>query len=309
MASLLRDRCRTEGLSLVTEPALERAAETIRQLEPSVIIVDTHSCAPDPAMPETCPVGIVARALPEQHIPIVALTAPNRTTDKLRAFEAGAFDALSRPFDLSELMARLGNAIERSQLIEMLNRESNLDAMTGLWNRAKFDQVIGSLTEDNERSPGPACLMLADLDRFKTINDTYGHRFGDHVIRVFANVLTKVLRSDDLAFRYGGEEFAVILKDTIEHDASQIADRIRRTLKRCEWTAPSHTASPETITCSIGLALLTASTPTAASWFDAADAALYDAKDNGRDKAHRFTPPSGSVPVGGSLFVPRRLAG
>lgn len=293
---LLRDRCNAEGLRLLCEDSLEHAIDTISQLEPSAVVIDVQDTSPNSSTPELCPIATLSNVLPERHIPAIAITAPNKTADKLAAFDAGAFDALAAPFDLSELMARIENARERSRLTSMLDKESNRDALTGLSNRARFDTTIEALVSKHAQGETQLALILTDLDHFKSVNDTQGHRFGDQVLQVFANVLNKVLRTSDKAFRYGGEEFAVLLKDTEPQHAYAIAERIRTTLSRCTWSPPQPSSKPFQVTCSLGIATKT-DAPTPEAWFDAADFALYAAKHGGRDRTYTYLGNAQAEPI------------
>lgn len=308
LQQLLRDRCRAEGFRLITESSIEDAEDSIHGLRPSAIILDVQDNPPQPAHAADCPVSKLADLIQPSHTPIIAITAENRTADKLAAFDAGAYDTLAAPFDISELIARIANARERSRLAALLSRESNLDALTGLWNRAHFDKSFAKHVDLTTKGEGSLSLIVADLDHFKRINDSQGHRFGDSVLQVFANILTKVLRSEDKAFRYGGEEFAIILRDTEDNHVSAIAERIRATLARCSWTPPQDHAGQFRVTCSMGIATQSEA-PTTEAWFDAADSALYAAKRAGRDRVFVAIPNSMPQPILVNESGPRRLAG
>lgn len=287
---ILRDRCRAEGVNLLTEPDPIAAIALIRDLKPAAVIADIQDST------NTNTIAAIADVTAHNHIPIIAITAQHATRATLAAFDAGAYDAVSAPFDLSELMARLANARERARLTALLESKSQIDALTGLWNRAHFDTRLEQAIAQQLRTHTPFALILADLDHFKAINDTLGHRFGDTVIQRFAGILTSTIRAQDAAFRYGGEEFAVILHAATSRDATNAAERIRASTESLKWPE-ANTTTPLTVTCSLGIATTHANAaPTPANWIDAADEALYRSKDQGRNQTTLYTPPDTQGP-------------
>ena len=280
---LLRDRCRTQGIRLLTAATVADARRSLREMPIGAIIVDVTK-----ADSTGGPIEAIADDASEAHVPSLAITRPNSTRAKLEAFRAGALDALAQPFDLTEFMARLANACERSRLTRMLESRSHIDALTGLWNRAHFDTRLDDAVAAYNRDRVPFALLMADLDHFKSINDTYGHRFGDAVLQRFANVLADSLRSNDTAFRYGGEEFAAILSGADEGDAWAAAERVRLATETLSWGEVD--VDPDfSVTCSIGITVQPGGErSSAATWIDGADTALYVAKRAGRNQVRVF---------------------
>jgi diguanylate cyclase (GGDEF)-like protein len=194
----------------------------------------------------------------------------------------GAIDCVAKPFDVSELKARVRSAIRIRLLIKMLAQRAQIDGLTGLWNRAHFDQRLHEEVVSAQRHRTPLALILVDLDRFKRINDTLGHPFGDRVLEESARVFAAG-RAGDVACRYGGEEFAIILPRVTAVDAAYFAERLRENLRALRWDE----APDLTVTASFGVSDLEQvdnGRPTCArTLVERADEALYAAKKD-RDR-------------------------
>ena len=173
---------------------------------------------------------------------------------------------------------------ERTRELSLL---SQLDPLTGLGNRRAYDALMPAEIERCQRRGRIASLLVVDIDHFKRVNDTWGHVYGDSVIRALGSAIANSVRSTDFAFRYGGEEFVVLLPGLERVLAFDIARRIMQGFTECGLKGPDGT--PQHFTVSIGLAQLEADDD-AASLFGRADAAMYRAKQNGRARAEVATP-------------------
>jgi diguanylate cyclase (GGDEF)-like protein len=172
-------------------------------------------------------------------------------------------------------------ALENARLHRIVERQALVDGLTGLANRRQCEETLASELARVERFGGPLAVVVADLDWFKDVNDRHGHPSGDAVLREFAQLLEETLRDVDLAGRWGGEEFLLVLPGTDAAGGAQVAERIRTAL--AGRIVLSADGSPMPVTASFGVA----STPpasTAAELFAAADAALYEAKRNGKNR-------------------------
>jgi diguanylate cyclase (GGDEF)-like protein len=182
--------------------------------------------------------------------------------------------------DMTEQMERQRELQEIQEQLEEANRKLNslalTDSLTGLWNRRAFDARIETTVIGAQRSKQPMALLLLDVDNFKTINDRYGHPYGDIVLRHVANILGRAKRAEDLACRFGGEEFAILLPGTTIDGAQRLGQRIIDALHSFTW-------EKELVTASLGLAICE---PNSSSddLVDAADSALYRAKREGKDR-------------------------
>ncbi|MBY0409432.1 MAG: GGDEF domain-containing protein, partial [Burkholderiaceae bacterium] len=167
--------------------------------------------------------------------------------------------------------------MRQNRLLDELRR---IDALTGLYGRGYWQEQAEAALQTHAATGAPACLLLLDIDHFKSVNDTYGHTVGDEVIRAMAQVVRANVRTTDCAGRYGGDEFAVILPGSLIRDAMTVAQRI------CTQTADIRLRQlPELrITSSIGVAQASLQYRDLRAWIDAADTALYVAKREGRNR-------------------------
>lgn len=174
--------------------------------------------------------------------------------------------------------------------VERLNEElqymSRIDGLTGLYNRRYWQERFDAIYKLSRRRDSNVTAMMLDIDHFKKINDTYGHQAGDKVIQTLATLIQQCIRETDLAGRYGGEEFALVLPDATAQEAMLVAERIRTAVQNTPVRHDTHSIS---FTVSLGLAPFTPETRTAMAWLEQADMALYDAKASGRNIAIIFT--------------------
>jgi diguanylate cyclase (GGDEF)-like protein len=219
---------------------------------------------------------------------ILLATAKDDKQDVVRGLEAGADDYLTKPFDRNELRARLrvGRRILTLQqdLIgarDELRFQATHDVLTGIWNRGAVLDLLHRELERAARAKTATSVLMLDLDHFKKINDTHGHMTGDVVLREVANRIAQSVRSYDLVGRYGGEEFLVVLPACDKPEVEQSANRIRLAIA----SAPVLAASSEIpVTVSIGATVVAGNAASAKDALLAADKALYDAKNGGRNR-------------------------
>ena len=162
--------------------------------------------------------------------------------------------------------------------------QARLDPVTGLLNRRALDERLPQEIERAKRSGRMGCLLMIDVDAFKAINDTFGHLAGDAALAAIARAIKAQLRSYDAVFRYGGDEFAVILPGTLREQARSVARRIHRTVEKTP-VAQGAPASAGNLHVSIGVAIFPSQAQTAAEVIEQADSALYDAKARSADEA------------------------
>jgi diguanylate cyclase (GGDEF)-like protein len=177
-------------------------------------------------------------------------------------------------------------ALDNARLHRIVERQALVDGLTGLANRRQCEEALAAELARVERFGGPLAVVVADLDWFKDVNDRYGHPAGDVVLREFANLLQETLRDIDLAGRWGGEEFLLILPGTDLAGGAQVAERIRVAL--AGRIVLSVDGTPIPVTASFGVAATPPAT-TASELFAAADAAMYEAKKGGRNRVQTAT--------------------
>lgn len=281
---LLKARLKHERIEIHSACSGSRGLEIARTLRPDVILLDIEM----PGM-DGFEVLRQLRSEPDLNdVPVIFLSSQSSTTDKVRALDLGAHDFVAKPFDLAELKARVRSALRVRQLILMLAQRAQVDGLTGLWNHTYFRQRLEEEIAAAARHSTPLSLIICDLDRFKSVNDTLGHPFGDHVLEVFSQLLADG-RINDIPCRYGGEEFALILPRTTIDEAEQVAERIREKTRSLQWGE-----HPELrITASFGATdLFRAGEQTVKAMIATADEALYAAKQDGRDRV-RLAEPKG----------------
>ena len=174
------------------------------------------------------------------------------------------------------MTAVIRNISEQTRLIEALKQESTHDQLTNVYNRRHGNVVLNSEVHRCQRYNNTLALAIVDLDHFKVINDNYGHLSGDIVLKSVVSVLSGSLRDTDIISRWGGEEFMILLPDTVLDEAKIWAERVRETV-----------ASEEiTVTICIGLAVFMNNDSSPEDIFKRADSALYKAKENGRNQVY-----------------------
>ena len=188
---------------------------------------------------------------------------------------------------LEDVTDQVAVSMEKEYLREQLSalyaeaaEKARIDELTGLLNRRSLNEMMASEINRNSRYGGVFSLIILDLDSFKTYNDTYGHLFGDELLRQIGSITRKAIRNSDQAFRYGGDEFAILLPNTSTNAAGQVAERVRKQI------ASKVTASDIQVTTSLGLATWPTDGTEANELIAAADAALYRAKQNGGNQSH-----------------------
>ena len=176
-------------------------------------------------------------------------------------------------------------AIENAIVYERVENLAATDALTGLFNRRYLDGALERELARAIRSDSNLALLMLDIDHFKSFNDTYGHAMGDLVLKKVATTLSDGLRQADVLARFGGEEFVVVLPQVTAADALDSAERIRAAVAR----ANIHPGGEKKgVTVSIGLAMFHDQSHTAGTLLEAADQALYRAKNLGRNRVCRF---------------------
>jgi two-component system cell cycle response regulator len=224
-----------------------------------------------------------------RNVPVLAIAEADNNARLVRGLEIGVNDYLVRPIDKNELKARVRTQIRKKRYTERLRDNVQMsiemaitDALTGLYNRRYMESHMATLVEQALGRSKPLTVLVLDIDYFKSINDTHGHDAGDDVLREFAMRIRKSIRGIDLACRYGGEEFVVVMPETDIAVATLVAERLRRRIASEPFSIQQGSGLVE-LTISIGIAALAPNDSTA-TVLKRADQALYRAKRDGRNR-------------------------
>jgi diguanylate cyclase (GGDEF)-like protein len=212
-------------------------------------------------------------------IPVIFVSGSGGASDKVKGLDLGAVDYVTKPFDEFELRARVRAALRTKHLQDILRDRAMIDPLTELANRRAYDMRFGQEWSRAQRHALPLSLIMADIDNFKRVNDQHGHQAGDEVLRQVARRLNRDFRNCDMLFRYGGEEFAMILPETAIAGAVELAERLRVSL----FAEPIRVGNAElTVTASFGVADNDGVTEPD-TLVRGADQSLYQAKSDGRN--------------------------
>lgn len=223
-----------------------------------------------------------------KNIYLILITARIQEGDRVRGLDLGADDYITKPFSFSELLARIRVGSRVVQYQQHLEYQTQVDSLTSLFNRRAFEKKIQEEFERSKRYHNPLSLLILDIDNFKMINDTYGHHGGDAALVRISETFREKTRQSDFAARYGGEEFVLILPETDQDSALQVAGKIHESIRTCSFGT---TARPFRLTVSIGVS--STSARFYSDWrelLNDADQALYLAKNTGKDRVEIWQP-------------------
>jgi len=289
---LLRARLEARGYRTLSASDGEAAIAAATEHRPDLILLDVM-------MPKVDGMEAARRIkgnpdLP--FIPIIMQTALDSTADKVEGLDAGADDYITKPINFAELEARVRTQLRVKALVEEVERQkrelehiSRTDVLTGLDNRRHLEERLEEQFEHAKRLGESFSVVMCDLDKFKSVNDTFGHQAGDAVLRQLAEILKREAREIDRVGRYGGEEFVFVLPGAQIDSAVTFAERVRRAIEAHTFTFDDQTLRR---TGSFGVAGWPHPRLTSCdALMRAADDALYVAKETGRNRVVRFDSP------------------
>jgi diguanylate cyclase (GGDEF)-like protein len=266
------------GYEVMTVNDGAAALKMIDKFEPDLVVADV-------LMPKVDGYELARRirSNPQtKFIPVVLQTTERGDDeDARRSAEVGALGYITDPTDLDLLLARVQTLLDFKAYLDACEEDAYTDYLTGLANRRRFERFLNREVARCSRYERTFCLLWLDIDNFKQINDKYGHGAGDEAIKMVAHILQKGIRGIDLAARVGGEEFAVILPETEFEAGCEVAERLRRSVRKIKIPNVGR------VTASFGVAAFPLHGKTSKSIVAAADAAMYEAKHLGRDRIQR----------------------
>jgi two-component system, cell cycle response regulator len=247
-----------------------------RSLQPDLILLDIDMpgmsgfevCKALKADPELC------------MIPVLFLSGSGGPESKVRGLDLGAVDFVTKPFDTFELRARVRAALRTKQLQDLLVERAHIDPLTGLPNRRALMERLQIEWARRQRHDGFLSFIMVDIDHFKRVNDEHGHLVGDQCLQEIARRIQHECRQSDLPARYAGDEFAVVVPDEPGEMAGRLAERCRAEIESLELAVRTQAVKT---TASFGVAGA-GKLPDPAALIDAADRALYQAKQQGRNR-------------------------
>jgi two-component system cell cycle response regulator len=274
-----------ETYDLTLETDMEEAQILLRGGDFDLVVVSLDSAQYDPL--RLC--SRIRTYEETRQLPILTLVDEVDKDKLMKGLEIGINDYVMRPIDTNELIVRTKTQILRKQYQDRLrhnyHRSMELavtDSLTGLYNRRYMSNHLDALLQRAKLDYKPVSVLIMDIDFFKNVNDTYGHDVGDDVIKGFASRIGMSVRGVDLACRYGGEEFVVVMPDTDLAVASTVSERLRRQVADQPFEDAKGQQSLD-ITCSIGVTV-SREQEDSNSLLKRADEALYTAKRDGRNR-------------------------
>ncbi|MFN2637667.1 MAG: diguanylate cyclase [Gemmatimonadaceae bacterium] len=293
---LLRARLEARGYEVEGANDGHAALEAVHRVCPDLILLDVM-------MPKMDGMEVVKRLKANKElpfIPVIMQTALDSTENKVEGLDAGADDYITKPINFAELEARVNSLLRikalqsdlaaREKELALMNdklREISLtDGLTRVDNRRSLEERLNEMWQHSLRLHEPIALVMCDIDRFKSVNDNYGHQAGDSVLKEFAALLKGEAREIDRVGRYGGEEFLLILPGTVLDAAVTFAERLREKVEGHTFSYSGGTLC-RTMSCGV------AGSPhprvkDQEALLRAADEALYVAKETGRNRVVRF---------------------
>ena len=289
---LLRARLEARGYETVTAENGEQALQRVAEAPPDLVLLDVM-------MPGVDGIEVARRIKANKElpfIPIIMQTALDSTEQTVEGLDAGADDYITKPINFAVLEARVRTQLRVKALVEQVQQQadellhvSRTDGLTGLDNRRRLEELLEEAFAHARRLSEPFAVLMCDLDKFKSVNDTHGHQAGDAVLKELADVLRSQAREIDRIGRYGGEEFMLLLPGTTLDAAARFAERVRRAVEAHTFTIPDGTLRR---TLSAGAAAWPhPRLATCDALVKAADDALYVAKETGRNRVVCFDSP------------------
>ena len=286
---LLTNILESDGYHVITASDGREGLEKFQTHDPALVLTDVR-------MPILDGIGVLREIKAKQsEAEVIILTGHSDEATAVDCLRLGAYDYFRKPLEnVDVFLAAIERAIEKRalqqknrQLLEQLTKMSIKDPLTGLYNFRHMQISLDQEIDRSERYKHSFFVVMLDVDNFKDVNDSYGHQFGDHVLKQLGKVAKGALRSTDRIFRYGGEEFLILMNEIALPEAKVAVSRLLQAVRKHTFSSGRHTSK---ITVSVGCAIFPDDADDKNALINLADKALYQAKSQGKDQAVFNTP-------------------
>ena len=274
VVSLLTEKFKEEGYNIISASDIDHIWDEVNLESIDLFIIDVSDQAAGD-------IKMLRRIRNENsNLPVVFITSKDDLDYKVKSIKSGVDEYILKPFEIKEFMARVESIINR---FKRYRKKVNRDNLTGVYNKKYFNEISPKLIHHLEKGKHFFSIAFIDVDYFKDINDKHGHLVGDHVLKAFVRELKKVLRENDEIFRFGGDEFLILFKDTPAKKAFDALERARIDITNREFMCKLVDV-PVKLSFSAGIACSSYSDKHIEDILERADKALYDSKKQGRGK-------------------------
>ena len=287
--TLLSSILESDGYDVITASNGREGLEHFQAHDPALVLTDVR-------MPIMDGIGVLREIkAKESEADVIILTGHSDEATAVDCLRLGAYDYFRKPLEnVDVFLTAIERVIERRDLkqknrmlLEALTKMSIKDPLTGLYNFRHMQICLDQEIDRSERYKHSFFVVMIDVDNFKAVNDTYGHLFGDHVLKHLSKIVRGTLRSTDRMFRYGGEEFLIIMNEITVPEAKVAVERMLQAVRDHTFRSKEHSTR---ITVSVGCAVFPDDSSDKNTLINLADKALYQAKNQGKDQAVFNTP-------------------
>jgi two-component system, cell cycle response regulator len=272
MLILLKDALESKGWMVMANTEPEKAVDQFFDMNPDCLIIDVNL----PGKSGFHVLEDIQKHSNKKFIPKLMISIMNDRETRIKAYRLGADDFISKPIDLEEFLIRIERHLERKQIFD---QSVLIDELTQVYNRRFLKDSLKRYLKELERNNQYFSIAVLDLDHFKQVNDKYGHPAGDRILSEFAQYLKDHVRIGDIVFRYGGEEFILLLPRTNDRDSKEVVSRLLSGFSSRTFQEGGEELK---MTFSAGVYMVHDPSATVAEAIKTADQALYEAKRNGR---------------------------
>lgn len=281
---IVAEALRWEGYEVQGIDSGDKAVEFIKEWEPHVVLLDNNM----PGLNGIATLRKIRQEI-EHYVAVIFLTGNSSTEDVINGLDAGADDYVIKPFDPLELLARVRAQLRIKELTDQLRAANeklqelvDIDDLTGLFNMRSIFQRLDYELDKGRRYKRSVCVIMMDMDNFKGVNDGHDHLFGSFVLSEVGQIIKQNIRSVDLAARYGGDEFLIVLTEINNEGAHKFCQRLKNSIEKKTFSTGKDSIK---LTASLGYAITAAGQGdiTPKELVRKADRALYGAKESGRN--------------------------